>query len=276
MAMPWWLAFNSATLQGYVFQAPDYRQANIEAKGSGDTVANAQGFSTKAQAVNDAKSLSITLPGNTGGQGPQPPPDQGGSNGKGGTLDQHTIETVTQWVVNQIGHCYTYGGSMGSNLRGCGDCSNFCNEAWGLVGGQAIPGYSAGTYDGVAHGPSTVGWLAAQGGVVGSVPRSSAQAGDLATWQTHMGFCINNDQMVSAQNPTDGVRQSGIDGFIQGEQLVILRLAVIGPGGISFPVPGVQDAAAINAVTRQIAESSRQLVSTRMRLYNVNRPVGRA
>jgi hypothetical protein len=82
--------------------------------------------------------------------------------------------------------------------------------------------------------------------------------------------------MVSAQNEIDGVRQSGIDGFISGETLTILRLSVIGPGGISFPIPGIADAPEINAVTRQIAESSRQLVNTRMRLFATGKPGGRA
>jgi hypothetical protein len=206
--------------------------------------------------------------GGSGGSG-------GGSGGSGGTLSVATISQLAEWMAAQVGHCYLYGGAFGAAFNQCGDCSAFCNYGWGKVAGQAIPGYPAGTYTGAQHGPSTVTWLASQGGVTGSVSRADAQAGDLATWPTHMGFCLSNNEMVSAQDPENGVQISGIDGFIAGEALTILRLAVVGAGGISFPISGLADQGQINHVIREIAQSSRNLVWTGMRIPLINQPQGR-
>jgi cell wall-associated NlpC family hydrolase len=210
----------------------------------------------------------------SGGTTPIPQPTGGSGGGNGGTLDKHTISQVTEWVLQQTGHCYAWGGAPGPDFTGCPDCSSFCNFAWGRVGNQAIPGFPAGTYDGSEHGPSTLSWLAWQGDGCGSIPRNDAQAGDLAVWPTHMGYMVNATEMVSAQDPQNGVQLSGVDGFIPGEQLTILRLAVIGPGGISLPVPGIGNQGQIDAVIRQIAKDSVNLVNTRQELYAFN-PVWR-
>lgn len=184
------------------------------------------------------------------------------------------IETVVDYAMVSIGHCYAWGGAPGTGGQQCWDCSSFANFTWGVVAAQAIPGYAQGQYTGADHGPSTVTWLAAQGGVVGSIPRALAQAGDLAVWPTHMGICISNSEMISAQDPANGTQQSGIDGFIAGEQLIILRMAVIGPGGITLPNFGISDEGAIDQVIRQIAQSSRTLVGVRERIRNANRIAG--
>ena len=197
---------------------------------------------------------------------------QGGSGGNGGSgsISVRTIRELTQWMADQVGHCYLYGGAPGVNFGGCPDCSSFCNYGWGKVAGQAIPGYPAGTYTGAEHGPSTLGWLAWQGEGCGSIPRDSARAGDLAVWPTHMGYVLNETQMVSAQDPANGVQISGIDGFIPGETLTILRLAVVGPGGISFPIGGLADQAQIDGLIRELAESARKMVGVTMQIRAVN------
>lgn len=186
-----------------------------------------------------------------------------------------TINQLVRYAIDQIGHCYHYGGAPGKFGLGCWDCSSFCNWLWGFIARQSIPGFPAGTYDGTVHGPSTLGWLSWQGQGVGSVHRSLASAGDLAVWPSHMGFCIDSNEMVSAQDPQKGTRKSGIDGFIGGQQPIILRLAVVGPGGITLPFPEPGSTARIDHVIRDIAQSDRDFTWTRMRLRRVPIPKAR-
>jgi cell wall-associated NlpC family hydrolase len=120
-----------------------------------------------------------------------------------------------------IGFPYTWGGAP---ARGSSDCSGFVNWIVGHLAGMAIPGYAAGTYTGAAHGPPTVSWLAWNG--CARIPRSQAQAGDLAVWQTHMGIITDNGQnMVSDLNPSLGTRATTInDAAPPGEILFVERL----------------------------------------------------
>jgi cell wall-associated NlpC family hydrolase len=112
----------------------------------------------------------------------------------------------------------------GVPARGIGDwdCSSFTNWCAGHDLGLAIPGFKAGAYNGSEHGPATGQWLIWPGLVTVGTNGNEAQAGDLAIWLTHMGICIGPNEMVSAQNPKDGTRQSGINGFIA-EPLTIRR-----------------------------------------------------
>jgi hypothetical protein len=86
-----------------------------------------------------------------------------------------------------------------------------------------------------------------------------------------MGTFINANEMVSAANPTEGTIRSGVDGFISGETLVVLRLAQFGPGGITLPVPTIGGSAQLEAITRQIAKSDQQLVYRRMQAVRIGR-----
>lgn len=174
-------------------------------------------------------------------------------------------------ALASAGHCYLWGGAAGIDGTGCWDCSGAVNNWVGAQAGQPIPGFPAGTFDGTQHGPSTLGWLAWQGQGVGSIDRSQVRGGDIMCWQTHMGLAISSDEMVSAANPAQGTIRSGIDGFITGEQLVCLRLAGIGPGGITLPIPVIGDASQIDAITRDMARSAQALVWARMRIRNVGR-----
>lgn len=174
------------------------------------------------------------------------------------------IKHVAEYELASLGHCYVFGGSPGPDGTGCWDCSSMQNYAWGRIGGQSIPDFPDGSYSGLEHGPSTIGWLDSQGTVTGSVPRDQAQLGDLAVWQTHMGFVLDVNEMISAANPGAGTIRSQIDGFIPGEQLIILRLAAIGAGGITLPIPTIPGTGHLDLITRDIAKSSRNLVWQRM------------
>lgn len=204
--------------------------------------------------------VSFIRPAITGGS------SGGGKSGQGGNRAD-----LVQEALNSIGHAYTFGGAPGPNGDQPWDCSSCQNDNIGRVNGLSIPGYPDGSYDGTVHGPSTIGWLDAQGGIVGSIDRSLAEGGDLAVWRTHMGMFINSDEMVSAANPSAGTIRSGVDGFIQGEQLVVLRLAHFGPGGITLPVPTIGSDAHLEQLTRQIAESDRSLVARRMQIARIGR-----
>lgn len=178
---------------------------------------------------------------------------------------------IANAAINDIGHCYVFGGARGSDGTGCADCSGNVNWWIGAVWGLAIPGFPAGTYDGSVHGPSTLGWLSWQGQGVGSIDRSEVRAGDIPCWRTHMGIAISNTEMVSGLDPAIGVEQTGIDGLIPGEDLICLRLAVIGPGGITLPVPVIGGEKQIDAITRDVAMQATLLVEQRMRVRAMGR-----
>lgn len=185
---------------------------------------------------------------------------------------EHVIKHVVGYAIASEGHQYVWGGAPGPEGLNGWDCSSACDFWWGRVGGQTIPGYPHGSYDGTVHGPTTVTWLASQGTVTGAIPRQLAEAGDLAVWPTHMGLCINNQEMMSAQDPANGTRRSGIDGFIPGEPLTILRLAAIGPGGVNMPLPPFGDPGRLDAVIRNIARQDQALVWNQMKVKRVTVP----
>ena len=206
--------------------------------------------------------VSTQRPNLTGGSGST---GSSGGTSKTGSTGGNRADVV-QEALNSIGHAYLFGGAPGTSGVDPWDCSSCTNYNFGRVNGLSIPGFPNGSYDGSTHGPSTVSWLAAQGTVVGSIDRSECEGGDIACWQTHMGTFINANEMVSAQNPTDGTQRSGVDGFISGEQLVCLRLATFGPGGITLPELSFGSPKALDAITREVARSSQALIWKRMRI----------
>lgn len=171
------------------------------------------------------------------------------------------IRHLTAFQFSSIGHAYEFGGAPGPYGQEPWDCSSDQNFGWAVVGGQAIPDFPKGTYDGSEHGPSTVGWLDSQGTLTAAVPRELAQEGDLAVWYTHMGYCINDMEMISAQNPTDGTQKSLIDGFIPDETLTILRVLAVTPGGLTFPLPISFDGGKVEQITRDLASMAREFVA---------------
>lgn len=171
-------------------------------------------------------------------------------------------------VISAIGHCYAFGGAPGLTGGNCWDCSSCVNYIVSYEG-LAIPGYGPGKYDGSVHGPSTLGWLAWQGQGVGSIDRSQVQGGDIMCWRTHMGIAISNTEMVSALNASATTEKTAIDGLIPGEQLVPLRLAVIGPGGITLPTPTVASTTQVDRITRDVARATRGMVDIGQRLRTI-------
>lgn len=185
-----------------------------------------------------------------------------------------TTNLVSQLVAQElgaVGHCYFFGGVPGHGGGNCWDCSSMQNWMFGVFAGLSIPGYGPGQYNGSVHGPSTLGWLAAQGQMVGSVPRSVCAAGDLCVWPTHMGMAISNSEMVSAANATDGTIRSGIDGFIPGEPLTILRHNAMGGGGVSFPIPSIGNGHQFDLMAKAVAEGAIRDVATRGAVQRVAR-----
>lgn len=259
--MPW--------LVGQVFpkgnyEAFSYSDINAWEQAHSNVIIVDEGIPTQAIAQSEADQRNGGS-GNGGGTGGPTGPVGGTGTPAGNRAD------LIQEALNSIGHAYLFGGAPGADGANPWDCSSCQNDNIGRVNGLSIPGFPDGSYDGTTHGPSTVGWLDAQGSIVGSIDRSQAIGGDLAVWQTHMGMFINPDEMVSAANPTDGTIRSGVDGFIKGEQLICLRLAHFGPGGISLPSPTFGGSAQIEAVTRQIARSDQKLVAKRMQLARIAR-----
>lgn len=123
-----------------------------------------------------------------------------------------------------VGHwTYVFGGTP---ANGVVDCSSLMNEIIGDENNSAIPTFAAGTYRGQSHGPPTTVWLVWNGCF--TVKRQDMLPGDLAVWQTHMGMIVGKEQMVSALNPSLGVRQTSVDGAAPpGEFLRVRRLKAV-------------------------------------------------
>lgn len=120
------------------------------------------------------------------------------------------------------GHAYRFGGAPGREGQNPWDCSSFVNFVCAVKLGLAIPGNGPGKYDGTSHGPPTGSWAVWSG--MQRIGRSDVSAGDIIVWLGHMGIAISNSQMISAQNPADGTRISGIDGFGNGPVLTYGRM----------------------------------------------------
>jgi len=58
------------------------------------------------------------------------------------------------------------------------------------------------------------------------VSKDSVQAGDLIIWPTHSGIAINSTQMVSAENPSQGVKVNtfAAGGPLAPEPMTVLRV----------------------------------------------------
>lgn len=138
-----------------------------------------------------------------------------------GASDSEIASTALQYQ----GHLYDFGGAPGPDGLGPWDCSSFSNFVIGVRLKMAIPGYSPGQYTGSVHGPTTLSYLAWTGCTTVGHDPSAAQAGDLAVWQTHMGICTGDGNMISAQGPngTPSTVVSRIEGPA-GEFLTIRRI----------------------------------------------------
>ena len=159
----------------------------------------------------------------------------GGGLGTGGLASGSMIAKDAE---QYIGRKYVWGG--GSPVTGW-DCSGFVNYVLCHDLKLNIPGFKGGTFDGSQHGPNVAAWLAWSGvthhafGFLNVIPNNqlpggtagapNAQPGDLVCWgpNEHMGIAVSASKMVSAENPTDGTKESDIVGFFN-TLPVLLRL----------------------------------------------------
>lgn len=155
--------------------------------------------------VKPSQSISVPLQlGNAGSPASIPPTGNAFSviGGGGGSA-------LATTAMAYQGHAYRFGGAPGRNLQNPWDCSSFVNGIASVKLGMAIPGYGPGKYDGTTHGPPTGTWAVWSGLV--TIPRASVQAGDILLWLGHMGIAINDTQMISALNPSEGTKVTTID-----------------------------------------------------------------
>lgn len=125
-------------------------------------------------------------------------------------------------MQSSVGHAYTFGGAPGPNGTAPWDCSSCVNFNANKRSNLPIPGYAVGTFNS-GHGPATGEWLIWTGLTTIGHDSSVALPGDLCIWETHMGVCVGQNEMISAQNPSSGTKESAIDHFIPGEVLFIRR-----------------------------------------------------
>lgn len=141
------------------------------------------------------------------------------STGAGGNLASVALSYVGKLT-------YLYGGPNPLSPQTV-DCSSFASKCLNQVG-YANPGGAK--YDPWHHGPTTLNYLVWGGAQTVGHQASDAQENDLCVWQTHMGICIGNGQMVSARDPAEGVGVDPIAGDMPGEFLFVRRL-ISGGGG---------------------------------------------
>lgn len=140
----------------------------------------------------------------------------------GGSTAVSGGSAIASDALKYQGKGYVWGGAPAKGL-GNWDCSSFANWVLGHDLGMAIPGYSAGSYTGSAHGPTTLQYLGYGSKVPGGA--SAAQAGDLCVWQTHMGIATGGGNMISALNPSLGTRVTTIAGGSPGLEVLFVRRA---------------------------------------------------
>lgn len=122
-------------------------------------------------------------------------------------------------------HDYSYGAPPPIGKH---DCSSWVSEVLNDCG-LAIPGgsWEKQTNNGTTHGPATFDYLTWSGATTIGHSASDAQPGDLCVWQTHMGICIGSNQMISDQDPADGIGTGAIVPPMPGEILFVRRLSAI-------------------------------------------------
>jgi cell wall-associated NlpC family hydrolase len=122
-----------------------------------------------------------------------------------------TTSNTANYALQYQGHAYFYGGAPGKNGQNPWDCSSFANWCYSKTG-HAIPGYSAGQYDGSIHGPPTGAWLT----WMKHISPNEAQSGDVVVSAAHMGIVIGPNQMISALNSKLGTKITPINGYFSG------------------------------------------------------------
>jgi cell wall-associated NlpC family hydrolase len=123
---------------------------------------------------------------------------------------------IAQGYVGKL--TYHYGGPPPA---GTVDCSSFASKVLDQAG---IKNPGGAPFNPDAHGPNTISYLTWSGAWTVGHSASDAQVNDLVVWQTHMGICIGNGEMVSARDPQEGVGIDKIAGDMPLEILFVRRL----------------------------------------------------
>jgi cell wall-associated NlpC family hydrolase len=147
-----------------------------------------------------------------------------GTGGGGAGANGSTPSGVANDALQYEGDPYIWGGA--DFPRG-GDCSGLGNDVVGRDLGLAIPGFPSGKFSG--HGPVTGQWFSWRG--LTTVSQSDMQPGDIVCWLSHMGIAVSTTHIISALNPSLGVRETTIAGASPGaEPMRIGRLKQISSG----------------------------------------------
>ena len=143
----------------------------------------------------------------------------GFSTGVGGGSGNSRIADEAQRLVGDV---YTWGGSQPSEdyggpkgrKEGC-DCYGLLTWVLHSRLGYNLPNN---THSGYLE---FLAWSGAS-----RVSSKDIQAGDLIIWPTHSGIAINSTQMVSAENPRDGVKVNTFNGGgpLAPEPMTVLRV----------------------------------------------------
>lgn len=119
------------------------------------------------------------------------------------------------------GHKYVFGGP--SNPTNGWDCSSFVNYVLGHFN-IGIPGgtWAKLTNNGASHGPTANQYQTWSGGTnKGSQNVNNIAAGDLLTWNTHVGFGAGPNKMFSAYDTASGTIYTPATAGPTGEKLLI-------------------------------------------------------
>jgi cell wall-associated NlpC family hydrolase len=141
-----------------------------------------------------------------------------------GTMAPGTSDSsIANDALRYIGHPYLWGGAPGPSGTGGWDCSSFANWVLGHDLGMTLPGMSSPGYSGTSHGPTTLSYLAWGQATTVSHTAADALPGDLLVWQTHIGFSLGGDQMVSALGAKWGTVQTTVAGGSPGAEILFVR-----------------------------------------------------
>lgn len=140
-----------------------------------------------------------------------------------GTVGSNGNSAIANEALRLVGDVYTWGGSEPSEKYGGPEGRKDGLDCYGLLTwvlhrrlGYNLPNNTHSGY---------LEFLAWSGAKV--VSKSDIQAGDLIIWPTHSGIAINSTQMVSAENPRNGVKVNTFEGGgpLAPEPMTVLRVS---------------------------------------------------
>jgi cell wall-associated NlpC family hydrolase len=151
--------------------------------------------------------------------------------GPGSTFGDSIAHAALQYQATG----YVWGGN--ASRPGDWDCSSFVSKVLGQDLGLTLPGggrWGDPGYPPGSHGPgSTQYMLYGQG-----VSLADVQPGDLIVSTEHIGICIGNGQMISAEDPADGTKIGTFPAGFPSGPPVYRRVIGAGTGAGGAPFPG--------------------------------------